>query len=77
MALALPPWDLIITGSSINPLEISSAKPPLKPLVVILVITPFLICSIKGLCTLLRELDANVKFLIPSLAMASTTMFKT
>lgn len=47
-ALALPPCGLIITGFGKIPSDIALSKDSLSPLVSVCVITPFLICSVKG-----------------------------
>ena len=48
IALALPPWLLIITGFLSIPFEISSPNGSRSPLDCIPVTTPFFICSITG-----------------------------
>ena len=59
------------------PLEIAAPTLSRKPELVILVTTPFLMCSINGSWTLAIELGAIDRFLIPILAISASTMFIT
>ena len=77
MARARPPWERITTGFSIIPEEMAAPNLSRKPLEVMLVTTPFLMCSMRGSCTLAIEEGAMERFLIPILAISSMTMLMT
>ena len=77
IALALPPWLLIITGFLSIPFEISSPNGSRSPLDCIPVTTPLLIWSMTGPWQEDNELGARVISLIPILEIISKTSFTT
>ena len=77
MALPRPPCERNTTGSLRRPWEMASASSPRRPEVEIPVITPFLICSMSGLCTSDRDDAASLRSLKPICASLSTTKFTT
>ena len=60
-----------------SPREISSASSPRRPLVSMWVMTPLLMCRMRGAWTAARELAASVRFFRPISASFSTTWFTT